>query len=58
MAASWPEMVNEAPPLLNGEAEGPTQGLSCWQTAGLTWICGVGLNPQMSVYGESMIVWV
>lgn len=58
MAALWPEMANEAPEVLNGEAEGPMQGLSSWDIVSLTWICGVGLKPQMSVYRESMIVWV
>lgn len=28
VSASWPEMVNETPAGLGGEAEGPTQSLS------------------------------
>lgn len=49
-------MVNEVPEVLNGEAEGPMKGLSSRDTVDLTWICGVCLKPQMSVYRESITV--
>lgn len=49
MAASWPETVREASAVVSGKGEGPPQGPSSWETVGLTCICGVGLNPQMSV---------
>lgn len=50
-AASCPEIVNEIPAVINGEAEGPTQGLS-FQTTGLDmglW-CG-SETPNVCVWG-------
>lgn len=49
MAASQPETVREADAVLNGKGEESPQGPSSQDIVGLTCICGVGLNPQMTV---------